>query len=92
MIVQTMYKAWDTLYLSIWVAEKAIEGWEHKEKVREVYVILGTGSQGKNNMASVKASGKISIHDCDYYYSYHSAKESCDEINAWLDDYWYNAL
>lgn len=57
---ETYYQAFDTAFKTIQAAEKVLEGWEHKERMKEVFVIL----EGDSPEC-------IDLFDRDYPHYYH---------------------
>jgi hypothetical protein len=72
-MTKRMFRAFDDLYHRLADAEKVLEGWEHKEKIKEIHVV---------GYPSIICKDIVSCNDVMIF---NTLEKAIEEINEWSE-------
>ena len=72
MMVKKMYRVFDELHSDLDLAKGVLKGWEHKEKITEVYAV-----------AQESVIDNLIVPELTGVYLFSSLTEAEEEANAW---------
>jgi hypothetical protein len=66
------YRAFDQLYLSLKEALQTIEGWEHKEDISEVFLVIPVNKEPET---------VLNVEECEAFYTWRESFNHAMELH-----------